>query len=75
MAFFSSEDVSRGVIGEVRCSFLRIYAPTPYSAVFLLHAPVPALIKINFGAMRCRCGLAVWDRLIWVRLDQPKCQF
>jgi hypothetical protein len=49
--------LSRGVIGEVRCGFLRIYAPTPYSAVFLLHAPAPAPIKIGFGAMRC--GL-VW---------------
>jgi hypothetical protein len=47
----------RGVIGEVRCGFLRIYAPTPYSVVFLLHAPAPAPIKISFGAVRC--GL-VW---------------
>ena len=49
----------RGVIGEVRCRFLWIYAPTPYSAVFLLHAPIVALapIKIGFGALRC--GL-VW---------------
>ena len=44
-----------GVIGEVRCGFLRIYAPTPYSAVFLLYAPAP--MKIGFGAVRC--GL-VW---------------
>ena len=61
---------SRGVIGEVRCGFLRIYAPTPYSAVFLLHTPAFAPIKIDFGTMRCRCGLAVW-----VGLSQPKCQF
>jgi hypothetical protein len=47
----------RGVIGEVRCGFLRIYAPTLYSAVFLLLAPAPAPIKIGFGAVRC--GL-VW---------------
>jgi hypothetical protein len=34
-----------------------MHAPTPYSAVFLLHAPVPALIKIGFGAVRCSsCG-------------------
>ena len=39
----------------MRCGFLRIYAPTPYSAVFLLHAPAP--IKIGFDAVRC--GL-VW---------------
>ena len=45
--------VSRGVIGEVQCGFLRIYAPTPYSAVFLLHTPAPTPIKIGFGAMRC----------------------
>jgi hypothetical protein len=48
---------TRGVIGEVRCRFLWIYTPTPYSAVFLLHAPTPAPIKIGFGAVRC--GL-VW---------------
>jgi hypothetical protein len=47
----------RGVIGEVRCGFLWIYTPTPYSAVFLLHAPTLAPIKIGFGAVRC--GL-VW---------------
>ena len=51
--------MSRGVIGEVRCGFLWIYAPTPYIAVFLLHAPTPTPtpIKIGFGAVRC--GL-VW---------------
>ena len=43
---------TRGVIGEIQYLFLRIYAPTPYSAVFLLHAPVPASIKIGFGAVR-----------------------
>jgi hypothetical protein len=50
-----------GVIGEVRCSFLRIYAPTPYSADFQLHAPEPAPIKIVFGAVRCGlvpCGVS-----------------
>jgi hypothetical protein len=41
----------------MRCGFLRIYAPTPYSAVFLLHAPTPVPIKIGFGTVRC--GL-VW---------------
>jgi hypothetical protein len=49
---------NRGVIGEVRCSFLQIYAPTLYSAVFLLHALAP--IKIGFGAVRfslVRCGV------------------
>ena len=25
---------NRGVIGEVRCGFLRIFAPIPYSVVF-----------------------------------------
>jgi hypothetical protein len=40
----------RGVIGEVRCGFLRIYTLTLYNAVFLLHAF--ALIKIGFGAVR-----------------------
>ena len=44
---------NRGIIGEVRCSFLLIYAPAPYSAVFLLHAPAPAPIKIGFGAVWC----------------------
>ena len=52
--------VGRGVISEVRCGFLRIYSPTPYSTVFLLHAPVPAPIKVGFGAVRCGlvwCGI------------------
>jgi hypothetical protein len=41
----------------VRCGFLLIYAPTPYNAVFLLHAPAPAPIKIGFGAVQCgSCG-------------------
>jgi hypothetical protein len=51
---------SRGVIGEMRCGFFWIYAPTPYSAVFLLHAPTPAPIKISFGAVQfglVRCGV------------------
>jgi hypothetical protein len=51
----------RGVIGEVRCGFLQIYAPTSYSAVFLLHAPALASIKIGFGAVRfglVRCGVS-----------------
>jgi hypothetical protein len=41
----------------VRCGFLQIYAPTPYSAVFLLYVPTPAPMKIGFSAVRC--GL-VW---------------
>ena len=44
----------------MRCGFLRIYAPTPYSVVFLLHAPAPAPIKIGFGAVRfglVRCSI------------------
>ena len=54
--------VCRGVIGEVQCGFLRIYAPTPYSTVFLLYAPAsaPTPIKIGFGAIWCRCGLVIW---------------
>ena len=69
---------SRGVIGEVRCGFFRIYAPTLYSAVFLLYVYAPALIKIGFGTVRCGlvwCGLAVWVGLIQVELGQSKCQF
>ena len=55
---------SRGVIGELRYGFLRIYAPTPYSAVFLLHAHAlaPTPIKIGFGAVRFGlvwCGVGV----------------
>ena len=46
----------------MRYGFLWIYAPTPYSAVFLLHALAPAPIKIGFGAVRC--GL-VWCGLVW----------
>ena len=44
---------TRGVISEVRCGFLWIYAPTPYSAVFLFHALAPAPTKIGLGAVRC----------------------
>ena len=44
--------VLRGVIGEVRCGFLWIYTPTPYSAVFLLYTHAPAPIKIGFGVVR-----------------------
>ena len=56
---------SRGVIGEVRCGFLRIYAPIPYSAVFLLHVSAPAPIKIGFDTMRfglvwCSVGAVLW---------------
>ena len=49
--------LTKGVIGEVRCGFLRIYAPTLYSVVFLLYASTPTPIKIGFGVVRC--GL-VW---------------
>ncbi len=52
--------VVRGVIGEVRCGFLRIYIPTSYSAIFLLHAHALAPIKIGFGVVRCDlvwCGV------------------
>ena len=41
------------------CGFFLIYAPTPYSAVFLLHAPAPTPIKIGFGGVRCVAVLAV----------------
>ena len=34
----------------MRCGFLWIYVPTPYSVVFLLYAPAP--IKIGFGAVQ-----------------------
>ena len=54
----------------MRCGFLRIHVPTPYSAVFLLHTPAPTLapalapapIKIGFGVVRCslvRCDVNV----------------
>ncbi len=74
-------DGTRGVIGEVRCGFLRIFAPIPYSAVFLLHAPAPAPTKsglgvvVRFDVVWCRCGRAVWVELIWAGLGQHKCQF
>ena len=32
--------------------FWFMHALTPYSAVFILHPPAPAPIKINFGAVR-----------------------
>ena len=57
-----------GVIREVQCGFLRIYASTPYSTVFLLYAPTFAPIKIGFGAVRfglmqCSVGEILWSRL------------
>jgi hypothetical protein len=30
-----------------------MHAPTPYSMVFLLHAPAPTPIKIGFGVVWC----------------------
>ena len=45
--------LNKDVIGEVRYGFLWIYTPRPYSAIFLLHAPAPAPIKIGFGAVQC----------------------
>ena len=45
----------------MRCGFFRIYVSTPYSAVFLLHAPAPTPIKIGFGAVRCG--------LVWCDVD------
>jgi hypothetical protein len=47
---------TRGVIGEVRCDFFRIYAPIPYSAVFLLYTLASAPIKIGFGAVQLGVG-------------------
>ncbi len=66
--------MSRDVIGEVQCGFLQIYAPTPYSAVFLLHALTPASIKIGFGAVqfnlaRCGVGAVLWFGLNSFGLD------
>ncbi len=62
-----------GVIDEVWCGFLRIYAPTLYSAVFLLHAHAPASIKIGFGEVRFglvrSCGLG-WTHLGWIESAQ-----
>ena len=50
-------NILKGIIGEVRYGFFWIYAPTPYSAVFLLHAPTPAPIKIGYSTVRCNsCG-------------------
>ena len=48
--------MNRDIIGEVRCGFLRIYTPTPYSAVFLLYELAPAPIKIGFGTVRYGVG-------------------
>ena len=41
--------------------FLLIYAPTPYSAVFLLHTLAPAPIKIGFGMVRCGSSSCVGE--------------
>ncbi len=43
--------VIRSIIGEVRYGFLRIFAPTPYSTVFLVYASAPAPIKIGIGVV------------------------
>ena len=48
----------KGVISEVRCGFLLIYASTPDIAVFLLHTPALAPIKI--GLTRCGIGAVLW---------------
>jgi hypothetical protein len=62
--------VCRGVINEVQCGFFWIYAPTPYSTVFLLHTHLHLhlhllrSVLVRFGVVRCRCGLAVWAGFI-----------
>jgi hypothetical protein len=48
----------QGVIGEVRCDFLWIYTPIPYSAVFLLHALMHLHLLRSVLAW-CRCVGAV----------------
>ena len=53
----------------MRCGFLRIYVPIPYSAVFLLHASAIAPIKIGFGVVQCGlmwCGVGA---ILRFRLD------
>jgi hypothetical protein len=60
---------SQGIIGELRCNFFWIYIPTSYSAVFLLHVPALASIKIGFGTVRfglVRCCVGV---VLWFGLD------
>jgi hypothetical protein len=64
MNFLTYTKVQRILKGKfvtcIKIQKIRIYAPTPYSAVFLLHAPAPAPIKIGFGAVRCGlmwCGV------------------
>ena len=52
--------MNRDIIGEVQCGFLRIYTPTPYSAVFLLHELAPAPIKIGFGAVQYGVCAVLW---------------
>jgi hypothetical protein len=52
---------SRGEKTEVWCGFLWIYALTPCSAVFLLHALAPAPIKIDFFEVRLGAVLAVFS--------------
>ena len=59
--------MGRGVIGEVRCGFFWIYAPTPYSVVFLLHALAP--IKIGFGMVRCGLVWCAVDEILRFGLD------
>jgi hypothetical protein len=63
----------------VRCGVVfsgLIYAPTPYSMVFLLHPPAPAPIKIS--AMRCdvvwcgSCGFLGYVGEAYTPKEEPK---
>ena len=35
------------------------YAPTPYSAIFVLYTLAPAPIMIGFGSIRCGVGMVL----------------
>ena len=64
-------NILENIIDEVRYGFLLIYASITYSAVFLLHTPAPAPIKISFGAMRCgSCGCVGEAYTLFRRCDQ-----
>ena len=58
-------NILKGIIGEVRCSFLRIYTPTSYSAVSYymhLHLLTSILMPCGVGAiLRFELDSFGWD--------------
>ena len=55
-----------------------MHAPTPYSAIFLLHASALAPIKIGFGMVRCSVVRFLWlcqwslNPYLWICLNEVR---